>query len=157
MFSRAFAFLALIVLAGCGRTPPDEVSIDSAFSDGERATIEAALAAWCDEVGWCPEIVRRSERGHIALVDTLVSKSGGVECPAGLVCTVAGYNDGDTVYLARDRPDPEDMGEFWREAAHELGHFCTGHTRSGLMSEIIPADANAIDRAAADAWRDGCL
>jgi hypothetical protein len=149
--------LALLFVACAPQEPPAYISIDPSFSEGERETILAAVDTWCERAGWCPELALWSERGRFELVDTLEAHDMAA-CPEGRDCVVSGRNDGDRVRIARDRPLPEDMGVLFTIAAHEIGHFCTEHTSSGLMAAFQQASEGAldVDDVAVAAWHDGC-
>lgn len=148
------ALAALLSACGAGE-PPAHYSIDPAFSESERATIEAAVEAWCPAVGQCPERVLWSERGRITLVDSLPLAPGA--CPPGEECRSAGENDGDNVHIAADRFGAGSLSALWVTIAHEWGHYCAGHTATGLMAKAAEVDAPAeIDALAIAAWRMGC-
>ncbi len=133
------------------------MSFDSAFSEGERETLRAAVAAWCDEGAWCPTEALWTERGRFELVDTLKTDVMAA-CPETRTCVISGRNNGDRIAIARDRPSPDDLGVLFTIAAHEIGHFCTEHTDEGLMAAFQEADAGAltVDAEAVRAWHAGC-
>lgn len=153
------ALMLSATLLACGREPPpDFLSIDSAFSEAEAETIRSAADAWCDAVGWCPEEVIWADRGRITLVDDLPSTNEAVRaCPPGATCTVsARWLSGGNILIARNRLYPDDLGWLWTYTAHEMGHHCSDHLDTGLMSTLAFASANTIDDAAIKSWRQGC-
>lgn len=149
--------LFFLVLVGCAaQEPPAYYSVDSEFSEAEAGVIDAAIADWCEAVGWCPEKALWSERGRFELVDDL-PEGRLAACPEGRVCEVAGNNDGDVVRVARQRPAQDDLSAFWMVVAHEIGHFCTEHTERGLMAAYHEVDdALEIDPESVRAWHAGC-
>jgi hypothetical protein len=154
------ALLALLLLCvngwGCAQSPPEHFSIDPDFSEQERAVILDVLASWCDAAGYCPTEATWSERGRFELVDKLSQKGMG-KCPEGTTCVVPARNRNDNVLVARVRPSTEDLDLFWTEMAHEVGHYCTEHTASGLMKDYHEqGEPLVVDAVAVAAWHDGC-
>jgi hypothetical protein len=149
--------LIALVFIGCGRQAPEHFSIDEGFSESEAATIRAAVDAWCEAAGWCPSEVGRAERGRFSLVDHLEMDEGD-SCPEGLDCIVGGRNDGDNIRIASDFIAKEGLDVLFTIAAHEVGHFCTEHTETGLMAAKHRAEDGAavVDAVAVEAWNDGC-
>lgn len=149
-------FLVALLIAGCGREVPEFYSLDSAFSEHERETIHAAVQAWCDATGDCPEFSLWSERGRFVLVDDLEERDM-AECPEGRTCAVGGRNNGDIIRIARNRPNQDSLSALWVVAAHEWGHFCTEHIDEGLMGALQTEDTPmVVDAASVDAWHAGC-
>lgn len=149
----------LTMCLACGpRLPPEYISIDRNFSNSEADTIRAAVGAWCDAVNWCPAEVSWSEKGRIDLVDSLGDASGSGDCANPNGCRMSGYNYGDTISIASDRPSKENMSFLWNIISHELGHFCAQHTDIGLMSPYIHSQTAvlSIDSYAIESWYDGC-
>lgn len=158
---KTILLLVALILVACGQEPPRYVSISSNFSEDQRAVIEDALLAWCDETGWCPEIALWTDRGRIEAVPLIeMDAEDRANCPKGETCKVAGHNDGDNVQLATFAWEAGPV-HAWRTVAHELGHYCTDHTKHGLMNpthgygEPTFEDAS-IDEDAREAWREGC-
>jgi hypothetical protein len=146
--------LALVLFVGCAN-PPEYYSIDPAFSPAEAEVIRDAVAARCDATDYCPTEAAVTDRGAINLVDH-IKNTGADHCPKGHTCIVAGHNDGDSMRIARDRPGSLD--ELWLTVAHEMGHYCSGHTKRGLMAAVHEEDSEPliIDQTAINAWFDGC-
>lgn len=144
---------------GCGwPPPPGHYSIDSEFQPAERETIRAVYDSWCDKVGYCPAETLWAERGRVALVDDLEEDEQTQEdCPEGITCMTSGGNTGDVIMVARNRSRPDDLALLWVIVAHEVGHYCQEHQKSGLMAAAQMFDAPAeIDQVAIDGWFDGC-
>jgi len=157
--TKVIALLALVLFSACAAPePPRYFSVDSEFNESERKTIHAVVDAWCDAAGWCPEEALWADRGRIMLVDDLPEDEDTARlCPKGATCKVAGNNDGDNVRIARDRPRAENMVAFWGTVAHEIGHFCAGHSKTGLMVAVrTELSEPVIDADTVRMWRDGC-
>lgn len=145
--------LLVLLVAACGWPPPPEtVSIDPAFDEGERVAIDDGLDQWCAAVGWCPRIVERGAEGRIEASE---STDDGVTTMV----------DGKTV-VRLNRGNLRLWGgvAFWTVAAHEMGHFGAEHTPDGvpsLMTDYFddPSLGSAcIDEAATRLWckAQGC-
>lgn len=152
-------FLTLLCINGWGcasQPPPDHVSIQPGFSEAETTVIRSALDAWCEAVGWCPPDAIWVDRGRIELVDHIDQGDAPKLCSPGKTCQVSAENDGDNVNVLRDR-HVRDLDTLWIEVAHEIGHYCTGHTATGLMSAVHDdGEPLVIDDVAIAAWRAGC-
>lgn len=153
----AYLLMAAGLISGCGTPPPpDHVSIQPGFSESETTVIRSALDAWCDAVGWCPSDAIWVDRGRIELVDHIDQGDAPKLCSTGKTCQVSAENDGDNVNVLRDR-HVRDLDTLWIEVAHEIGHYCTGHTATGLMAAVHDAgEPLVIDDVAVAAWRAGC-
>lgn len=157
--SAAYAFLILLLALlfnGCAfPDPPEYYSIDSGFEDQEQETIRAGFAAWCEVVDYCPKETLWSERGWVRLVDDIAEPERVRRvCPT---CAVSGMNmHADGIEIARNRVSPDSMDSLWWVVAHEIGHYRTEHTATGLMAETPPAErVFEIDDAAVEAWHVG--
>ncbi len=151
-------FILLIALAaGClPRVPPEHYSIDSDLPAAHQEVIRDVIDARCAATGWCPTEAAWADRGRIMLVDEIIDPEYVEDvCPSGAVCEVDGRNDGDNIRMARNTHAFRELDIFWHAVAHELGHFCSGHTKSGLMAAINDGSTE-IDTAARRAWFDGC-
>lgn len=151
-----------LALSACEPAPPSTVSIDMVFTLEQRAEIVAGLDAWCDAVGWCPEVVSDGE-GRIHGTRDYSSHnrtpgSAAFEFPHDR--TGAGVNPGASEVLV-DLQWADKYPECFRVAVwHELGHFgIEGHTRVGLMAAqpecVVP---EAIDSVSVARWcgQQGC-
>jgi hypothetical protein len=156
------AALALFAVACGAPEPPRHYSIDVEFSASERATIHAAVDAWCEsDARSCPEEIGWAERGRFVLVDDLPEPAETISaCTQGRKCTVSANNNGTSVEIARNRTAPDDLGFLFTIGLHEWGHFCIdGHPVSGgLMAAVHRDDEGAlsVDDEAVRAWKDGC-
>ena len=163
---RALAAVTLALgLSGC-RLPhaPRTLWVDPGFSVEERAVLDDALAAWCEAVAWCPEVVedRDEAEAAIGVVDDFEARY-----PDRVARGSQAFNDGETIRVA---PYAASWGldALWHVFAHELGHFCVaGHVgvpeQDNLMATTVAVDADgawllstSIDAAAIEAWRAGC-
>jgi hypothetical protein len=149
----ALVILFLILLfSGCGGGPPDSISISSEFTAEQQEVIRSAVDGWCDAVGWCPEETLDSDRGRISLVDDLPEAD--YACDG---CMTYAANDGDNIRVVRNPVVLDDLSSFWITIAHELGHYCTGHTGTGLMAAVHSFnEVPSIDQVANNAWHKGC-
>lgn len=150
-----FVLVALLV-ACSGPSAPRFYSISSEFGAAERETIAAAVEAWCEATGDCPELSMFSEEAHFELVDDL-SEKGGAPCPEGFTCTTNGRESDGRIRIARNRAPGLDV--LWRIAAHEYGHLCIdGHREDSiLMSAFQTVEGKPeVDAAAVEAWDEGC-
>lgn len=151
---------------GCGfPEPPSHYVIDSSFrdenpeiADQKLEVIRAAFDGWCDAVGYCPEEALWSDRGRVMLVDDLPEDEYTVEhCPEGRECKTSAHNvGGDNVIVARDRVRVDELDALWVVIAHEIGHYCTDHTKIGLMAPAQDEPIVQIDETAIRAWERGC-
>jgi hypothetical protein len=146
-----------VVLFGCGAYPPDSIAIDPKFTDSQAIIIEDAIESWCDAVGWCPRVTRVGHaEAHISLVTKITDHEGyeKANCPKG-ECFLSGWNYLPDIQIS-DRV-VSDLDHLWVVVAHELGHYCTGHTLSGLMSrEQSGEEEMIIDSVAIAAWNYRC-
>lgn len=160
--------LTLVFGQGCAMPPPpDHYSIDPDFSAAHVETIRSVFDAYCAKVGYCPTEAGTDgpatiERGMIELVDTL-PEDGYTRrhCPEGMACTTAGTNDGaNRILIARDRPEADDLAQFWEVVAHEVGHYCIpDHIPESLMNatdEGLEARPLEVDDKTARAWKENC-
>lgn len=150
-------FFLLMLFSGCGAPPPPAYfSIDEKFSEPERETIRSVFDAWCVAVDYCPTEALWAERGAVILVDDLPEDDYTRRvCPEGRDCTTAGTNDNlDAVLVAANRPQ-KGLDALWWVVAHEVGHYCTEHTETGLMGRVAPDDRElVIDDVAIAAWHE---
>lgn len=154
-----FVFVLVLLLLcvngwGCASAPPPEhFSVDSDFSESEAAVVRDVMSAWCDAVAYCPDEVLQAERGAVNLVADLDDRgmaAGDVERE------VVARNSGDAIRVAANRKY-DSLQVLWVSVAHEVGHYCTEHTASGLMGALQMTDAPLeIDKVAIDAWHAGC-
>lgn len=152
--ARPLVALALLLVA-CAYPPPEHFSIDDAFAPGQAETIRAAFDAWCDAAGYCPTEVLYAERGRVMLVDDLPEDERTIrDCPEAFECSVSATNSGlDEILVARNRSHPEDLDRLWWIVTHEIGHYCTEHTRGGLMAASPDTSGElVIDAEAVAAW-----
>jgi hypothetical protein len=178
-YALALALATALLLTGCGFSAPrayvvpesrDEAATPAEahaaglLTPAEAAVVRDAVAAWCDATdgAWCAVEAAAADRGAFAVVAHLRPEDPGA-CPTGRTCFVAGHNDGDRVQVAADVLDvgdgsvPDPLAELWRTAAHEWGHFCTDHLRTGLMVAVHASDSPlVVDAAAVAAVKDGC-
>lgn len=155
------AILLALSLVCCGwpNDPPDFFVIDSEFPEEQHEAIRAAFDGWCEAVGYCPTEALWADRGRVMLVDDLPEDDyTRRHCPEGRTCqTNATNSGGDNVKVARQRVLPDDMASLWYTVAHEIGHYCTEHTKAGLMAAVGADDREyVIDDVAVAAWRSGC-
>ncbi len=160
----AMALIAVLLLCingwGCGwpNDPPAYYAIDSEFPEEQRETIRAAYDAWCEAEGYCPQEAIWADRGRVMLIDDLPENEYTEKhCPPGRECTTSGHNTGgDNVVVARNRARGDDLGALWVVVAHEIGHYCTEHTKTGLMAAAQDEPILEIDQVAIRAWERGC-
>lgn len=150
--------LATLAIAGCAPLePPPHVVYDRDMTAMQRSVAETAVSAWCDAVGYCPDPAAWAERGRIDARDIALDGGDMSRCPAGAVCERPAHNDGDNISFSPKSITAQDPDRFWRALAHEIGHYCTGHTHTGLMAPVhTPGEPLEIDDVAIRAWNRGC-
>lgn len=143
-----FRFLLVFALFACG-APPDVFSVDPDL--GVRAeVVRDAVDAWCVAVGYCPteQTWAGDAPGSIRLVDAVPPGRNGRP--------LVGKNLGDRIILDRGAAAETELDRLWVIIAHEIGHYCADHTKTGLMVDHDIGQAPEVDGVAAGAWRAGC-
>jgi|SRR5688572_2967618 len=151
--------LLLLTMCGCGGpSAPAFYSIDEAFSESERETIRAAVAAWCEAGAACPEEAMFSEEAHFELVDDLPEDERTERaCPEGRTCSTNGRESRGKIEIARNRRSGLDV--LWSVAAHEFGHVCIkGHRADSALMTSYQGEGGPlkVDAKAVEYWHEGC-